>query len=93
MDDSELSSRQIQCPICEKCSEEISIEFTKDTVFLSCKHAMHYDCINDPRKKCPTCPAEDLELFPVELTSSTAQKKCTQESTAEKTSSKKKKIL
>ncbi|CAG8730928.1 10676_t:CDS:1, partial [Funneliformis caledonium] len=35
MDDSELSSRQIQHPLCEKCSEEISIEFTKDTVFLS----------------------------------------------------------
>ncbi|CAB4396830.1 unnamed protein product [Rhizophagus irregularis] len=85
------SGGQIQHPKCEKCSEEISIEFTKDTVFLSCKHAVHYDCIDDLRKKCPTCPAEDLELFPVELTSSTVQKKRTWESTAEKSSSKKKK--
>ncbi|CAB5378584.1 unnamed protein product [Rhizophagus irregularis] len=29
------SGGQIQHPKCEKCSEEISIEFTKDTVFLS----------------------------------------------------------
>ncbi|PKB96903.1 hypothetical protein RhiirA5_434053 [Rhizophagus irregularis] len=85
------SGGQIQHPKCEKCSEEISIEFTKDTVFLSCKHAVHYDYIDDLCKKCPTCPAEDLELFPVKLTSSTVQKKCIQESTAEKSSSKKKK--
>ncbi|PKY60284.1 hypothetical protein RhiirA4_483828 [Rhizophagus irregularis] len=75
VDDSELSSRQIQRPICEKCSEEISIEFTKITVFLSClkpqpkfenqAEIRNYDCINDPRKKCPICPAEDLELFPL----------------------------
>ncbi|CAB4495817.1 unnamed protein product [Rhizophagus irregularis] len=50
-----LSSGQIQHPICEKCSEEISIEFSKDTVFLSCNHAVHLDCINDLRKRCPTC--------------------------------------
>ncbi|GBB90082.1 hypothetical protein RclHR1_16980004 [Rhizophagus clarus] len=38
VDDSILkdSSGQIQRPICEKCSEEISLEFSKDTVFLSC---------------------------------------------------------
>ncbi|PKC01197.1 hypothetical protein RhiirA5_457077 [Rhizophagus irregularis] len=75
MDDSELSSKQIQRPLYKKCSEEISIEFTKDTVFCHC----------------PTCLVEDLELFPVELTSSTTQKKCTRESTAKKSSSKKKK--
>ncbi|GBC51620.2 hypothetical protein GLOIN_2v1709640 [Rhizophagus irregularis DAOM 181602=DAOM 197198] len=92
VDDSELSSRQIQRFICEKCFEEISIEFMKDTIFLSCKHAMHYNCIDDPCKKCSICSAEDLELFPVELTLNTAQKKCTWESTAEKSSSKKKKI-
>ncbi|GES74837.1 hypothetical protein GLOIN_2v1769762 [Rhizophagus clarus] len=45
---------------CAKCSEEITLNFLlKDTVFLSCKHVMHYDCIDNPRKKCPTCPAED----------------------------------
>src|ERR1043166_9987656 len=61
VDDSILkdTSGQIQRPICEKCSEEISIDFQKDTVFLSCKHAVHYDCIDNPCKKCPTCLAED----------------------------------
>src|SRR5439155_206800 len=50
---------------------EISIEFSKDTVFLSCKHAVHYDCIDNPRKKYPTCPSsEGLET----LESSEAQK-------------------
>ena len=29
------TSGQIQHPICEKCSEVISIDFQKDTVFLS----------------------------------------------------------
>ncbi|CAB5371865.1 unnamed protein product [Rhizophagus irregularis] len=61
------TSGQIQYPICEKCSEVISIDFQKDTVFLSCKHAVHLDCINDLRKRCPTCTsADDMELFPVE---------------------------
>ncbi|CAG8706959.1 1787_t:CDS:2, partial [Rhizophagus irregularis] len=72
----ELSSGQIQRPICEKCSEEISIDFQKDTVFLSCKHAVHLDCINDLHKRCPTCTsADDMESFPVEQASSTAQKR------------------
>ncbi|GBB90777.1 hypothetical protein RclHR1_17840004 [Rhizophagus clarus] len=45
---------------CAKCSEEITLDFlSKDTVFLSCKHVVHYDCIDNPRKKCFTCPAED----------------------------------
>ncbi|GBB93403.1 hypothetical protein RclHR1_21620001 [Rhizophagus clarus] len=45
---------------CAKCSEEITLDFPlKDTVFLSCKHVVHYDCIDNSRKKCPTCPAED----------------------------------
>jgi len=85
---------------CAKCSEEITVDFSKDTVFLSCKHAVHFDCIDDPRKKCPTCPsADDLETIPirnpisVEQASSTTQKKRPNESgeTTEKSSSKKKK--
>src|SRR3954451_3598593 len=40
---------------CAKCSEEITVDFLKDTVFLSCKHAVHYDCIDNPHKRCPTC--------------------------------------
>ena len=53
------SNGQIQRPICEKCSEDITIDFQKDTVFLSCKHAVHYDCIVNPRKRCPTCPSSE----------------------------------
>ncbi|POG60806.1 hypothetical protein GLOIN_2v1709640, partial [Rhizophagus irregularis DAOM 181602=DAOM 197198] len=86
----ELSSGQIQRPICEKCSEEISIDFQKDTVFLSCKHAVHLDCINDLHKRCPTCTsADDMESFPVEQASSTAQKRSSD--LPEKSSSKKQK--
>jgi hypothetical protein len=44
-----------------KCSEEISGDILKDTVFLSCKHIVHYDCIDNPRKKCPTCLPAHLD--------------------------------
>ncbi|PKK56841.1 hypothetical protein RhiirC2_721609, partial [Rhizophagus irregularis] len=70
------TSGQIQYPICEKCSEVISIDFQKDTIALT---------------RCPTCTsADDMELFPVEQASSTAQKRSNDsgEST-EKSSSKK----
>src|SRR4051812_4751180 len=85
---------QIQHPICEKCSEDITIDFQKDTVFLSCSHAVHLDCINDLRKRCPTCSSSDTmsEISTlVELDPSDAQKKRTRESFAstEKSSSKK----
>jgi hypothetical protein len=84
------SNRQIQRPICEKCSEDITIDFQKDTVFLSCSHAVHLDCINDLRKRCPTCAStDDLETIPVEQASSTAQK-CSSD-LPEKSSSKKQK--
>ncbi len=66
--------------------EEITADFPKDTVFLSCKHAVHYDCIDNPRKKCPTCPAEDLEMFSVEQAT---QRRRSNESSAENTSRKK----
>jgi len=84
------SNGQIQRPICEKCSEDITIDFQKDTVFLSCKHAVHLDCINDLRKRCPTCAStDDLETIPVEQASSTAQKRSSD--LPEKSSSKKQK--
>jgi len=60
---------------CAKYAEEIIADFLKDTVFLSCKHAVHYDCIDNPHKKCPTCSGEDLVLFPVEQASSATRKK------------------
>jgi len=60
----------------------------KDTVFLSCKHAAHYDCI-DSTQKVPYLPTEDLELFPVELeqASSTTQKKRSREDSNESSAS------
>ena len=54
------TSGQIQRPICEKCSEEISLEFTKPTIFLPCKHVVHYDCIKNSHKMCPTCPLSEM---------------------------------
>ncbi|CAG8526860.1 16450_t:CDS:10 [Gigaspora margarita] len=56
---SKVTSGQIQLPTCKKCSEKISLEFTKPTIFLSCKHVVHYDCIKDSHKMCPTCPLSE----------------------------------
>ena len=95
MDDVENTLNQDTTPrlTCAKCSEEITADFPKDTVFLSCKHAVHYDCIDNPHKKCPTCPGEVLESIPEEEASSTAQRKRTSdlsESTRQSSSKKQK---
>ena len=45
-----VDNSQIQRPICEKCSEEISIEFSKDIVFLSCKHTVVLPAITKFKK-------------------------------------------
>ncbi|PKK57709.1 hypothetical protein RhiirC2_721046, partial [Rhizophagus irregularis] len=95
LDDSiskELSSGQIQRPICEQCSEEISLEFTKPTLFLPCKHVVHYDCIKNSHKMCPTCPSSEAMPEVVSFANtdpSDAQKKRTRESSTEKSSNKK----
>jgi hypothetical protein len=88
------TSSQIQRPICEQCSEEISLEFTKPTIFLPCKHVVHYDCIKNSHKMCPTCPSSETmsEVSTlIEQDPSDVQKKRTRESSAstEKSSSKK----
>ncbi|RGB23710.1 hypothetical protein C1646_748092 [Rhizophagus diaphanus] len=90
----EDTSGQIKRLICEQCSEEISLEFTKPTIFLPCKHVVHYDCIKDSRKMCPTCPSSETMSEIVSFANndpSDAQKKRTRESSAstEKSSSKK----
>ncbi|GES77024.1 hypothetical protein GLOIN_2v1769762 [Rhizophagus clarus] len=72
IEDSAILRNQL---LCAKCLEEITANFPKDTVFLSCKHAVHYDCIGNPHKKCPTCSGEDLVMFPVEQALRTTQKK------------------
>src|SRR5436305_1769115 len=93
---------------CVKCSEDLSsclppLDFLrtfphpppKPLVYLTCKHIIHYNCIDNPRKLCPICPSSDMEIddleTPTEQSSSTAQKKRTRESSAstEKSSNKK----
>ncbi|PKK56075.1 hypothetical protein RhiirC2_764488, partial [Rhizophagus irregularis] len=74
----------------------------KHLVYLTCKHIVHYACIDNPRKLCPICPSTDMEpeeemeiddddMVTDAQGSSTTQKKCTRKSTTEKSSSKKKK--
>ena len=90
--------------ICAKCSEDLSfclppigfLRFppqpqgpSKPLVYLTCKHIVHYDCIDNPRKLCPICPSTDMVADAQE--SSTAQKKRSRESGAStETSSSKK---
>ncbi|CAG8482269.1 36681_t:CDS:10 [Gigaspora margarita] len=73
---------------------EISLEFTKPTIFLLCKHVVHYDCIKDFHKMCPTCPSSETmsEIVSFANTNiSDAQKKRIRESsTSTKKSSSKK---
>ncbi|EXX75009.1 uncharacterized protein OCT59_014040 [Rhizophagus irregularis] len=69
-----------------KCSKKITLGFPKDTVFLSCKHAVHFNCIDNSNKRCPTCPV-NLQLI------LTTQRRRTSNSFTEKTSRKKAKPL
>ena len=34
---------------------------SKPLVYLTCKHIVHYNCIDNPRKLCPICPSTDME--------------------------------
>ena len=101
---------------CAKCSEDLSSSLpslgflriapqpqgpSKPLVYLTCKHIVHYNCIDNPRKLCPICPSTDMEPEEMEIDdddmvtdaqeSSSTQKKRTRKSTTEKSSSKKKK--
>src|SRR2546421_3475167 len=101
---------------CVKCSEDLSLSLpplgflriapqpqgpSKPLVYLTCKHIVHYNCIDNPRKLCPICPSTDMEPEEMEIDdddmvtdaqeSSSTQKKRTRKSTTEKSSSKKKK--
>ncbi|CAG8577096.1 8199_t:CDS:2, partial [Racocetra fulgida] len=33
----------------------------KPLVYLTCKHIIHYNCIDNPQKLCPICPSTDME--------------------------------
>ncbi|CAB4381216.1 unnamed protein product [Rhizophagus irregularis] len=60
---------------CVKCSEDLSSYLPplgffqtfphpppKPLVYLTCKHIIHYNCINNPGKLCPICPSTDMEI-------------------------------
>ncbi|CAB4429396.1 unnamed protein product [Rhizophagus irregularis] len=55
-------------------------------VYLTYKHIIHYNCINNPQKLCPICPSSNMEIDDLktltEQSSNTAQKKCTRVSSA-----------
>ncbi|CAB4381312.1 unnamed protein product [Rhizophagus irregularis] len=93
---------------CAKCSEDLSSSLpplgflriapqpqgpSKPLVYLTCKHIVHYNCIDNPRKLCPICASADMEIddleTPTEQSSSTAQKKRSSEFASEKDSNKK----
>jgi hypothetical protein len=93
---------------CTKCSKDLSSSLPplgflrispqpqgspKPLVYLTCKHIVHYSCIDNPRKLCPICPSTDMEIddleTPTEQSSSTAQKKRSSEFASEKDSNKK----
>ncbi|CAB4374648.1 unnamed protein product [Rhizophagus irregularis] len=93
---------------CAKCSEDLSSSLPplgflqispqpqdplKPLVYLTCKHIVHYNCIDNPRKLCPICPSTDMEIddleTPTEQSSSTAQKKRSSEFASENDSNKK----
>ncbi|KAF0555750.1 hypothetical protein F8M41_016747 [Gigaspora margarita] len=34
---------------------------SKPLIYLTCKHTIYYNCIDNPRKLCPICPSTDME--------------------------------
>ncbi|CAG8729405.1 2351_t:CDS:1, partial [Dentiscutata heterogama] len=62
---------------CAKCSEDLSsylppigfLQFSpqlqgpsKPLIYLTCKHIIHYNCIDNPQKLCPICLPTDIEI-------------------------------
>ncbi|RIA87387.1 hypothetical protein C1645_827856 [Glomus cerebriforme] len=49
-------------------------------VYLTCKHIVYYNCIDNSQKLCPIYPSTDMKIddleTPIKQNSSTAQKKC-----------------
>ncbi|PKY49811.1 hypothetical protein RhiirA4_423241 [Rhizophagus irregularis] len=62
-DDSDPLILTTQTNKCAKCSQEISTQPSEPLVtFPSCKHIVHFECIEINRKLCPKCPTNyDLE--------------------------------
>ncbi|RIB28845.1 hypothetical protein C2G38_2137116 [Gigaspora rosea] len=91
---------------CAKCSEDLSsclppigfLRFSppqgplKPLIYLTCKHIIHYNCIDNPQKLCPICPPTDMEIDDGVIVtstqeSSTAQKKRSREDKNESSTS------
>ncbi|CAG8797959.1 18134_t:CDS:2 [Dentiscutata erythropus] len=86
---------------CAKCSEDLSscllsigfLRFSpqlqgplKPLIYLTCKHIIHYNCIDNPQKLCPICPSTNMEPEEEEEMSvdgeeqpDTSSKKCSNE--------------
>ncbi|GET03042.1 hypothetical protein GLOIN_2v1769762 [Rhizophagus clarus] len=94
---------------CVKCSEDLSsclppLGFLqtfphsppKPLVYLTCKHIIHYNCIDNSRKLCPVCLSTDMELeeemdVDGEEEPDTSSKKCSNKDTDVNSSTPKKK--
>ncbi|GES83083.1 hypothetical protein GLOIN_2v1511284 [Rhizophagus clarus] len=107
---------------CAKCSEDLSSSLpplgflritpqpqgpSKLLVYLTCKHIVHYNCIDNPRKLCPICPStndtetDDMETdddetvtnnFEIQGSSTTQNKRTMEPASTEKSSSKKEEL-
>ncbi|GBC08754.1 hypothetical protein RclHR1_08350024, partial [Rhizophagus clarus] len=106
---------------CAKCSEDLSSSLpplgflriapqpqglSKPLVYLTCKHIVHYNCIDNPQNPCPICPStndtetDDMETdddetvtnnFETQGSSTTQNKRTMEPASTEKSSSKKQK--
>ncbi|PKY50302.1 hypothetical protein RhiirA4_529912 [Rhizophagus irregularis] len=100
-----IATQQVKSTLrCAKYSEDFSLSLPpqpqdplKLLIYLTCKHIVHYNCIDNSRKLCPICPLTDMEIddleIPTEQSSSTAQKKRSSEFASEKNSNKKAKQI
>lgn len=88
---------------CAKCFEDLSSYLPslgflryysqsplKPLVYLTCKHVIHYSCIDNSRRLCPICPSTGMDIdnleFPIEQAT---QRRRTSDSFSENTSRKK----
>ncbi|CAG8797315.1 31453_t:CDS:2 [Gigaspora margarita] len=65
---------------------------SRPLVYLTCKHIVHYNCIDNPRKLCPICPSTGMEIDDDIIVtdtqkSSTTQKKHSREDSNESSTS------
>ncbi|CAG8720579.1 7713_t:CDS:2, partial [Dentiscutata erythropus] len=110
----DIATQQVKSNLrCAKCSEDLSscllpigfLRFSlqlqgplKPLIYLTCKHIIHYNCIDNPQKLYPICPSTIIEPEEEEELSvdseeqpDTSSKKCFNEGTDVNSSTPKKK--